>query len=274
MIGYIYKTTNLIDGKMYIGKHISSQHEPSYLGSGHILLKAIKAYGKQNFSNEIIATANSVEELDSLEKTYIAQHKKRYGENCYNLAVGGEGGNVFQYASKEKYQEFVDKMTQINKKRCSTDEFRQNTSRHVTLRYQDPEERKLQSKKIRKAWSNSKLKQQQSERVKEWHSHKTNYDYLGNECYIVFQGQVVQFPSIKKCIAYLKATYKFVPSNLDKCNPYKAFHNKHAYMNGLIFGYGIFQQKSVTTNPDECKDVEVEIGTTSKCETTQNELKR
>jgi hypothetical protein len=48
----IYITTNLINGKQYIGLH--SKNNKSYLGAGTLLLKAIKKYGKENFSKEIL----------------------------------------------------------------------------------------------------------------------------------------------------------------------------------------------------------------------------
>ena len=48
----IYKTTNLINGKIYIGQ--DSKNNPKYLGSGVIFLKAIKKYGKENFVKETL----------------------------------------------------------------------------------------------------------------------------------------------------------------------------------------------------------------------------
>ena len=54
MIGYIYKTTNLINGKIYIGQHKSSSFDTNYYGSGKLLIKALKKYGKENFKIELI----------------------------------------------------------------------------------------------------------------------------------------------------------------------------------------------------------------------------
>lgn len=42
MIGYIYKTTNILNNKIYIGKHSSNTYDPTYFGSGKILKQAIK----------------------------------------------------------------------------------------------------------------------------------------------------------------------------------------------------------------------------------------
>lgn len=43
----IYKTTNLINGKIYIGQ--DSKDRPNYYGSGKLIHRAIKKYGKENF---------------------------------------------------------------------------------------------------------------------------------------------------------------------------------------------------------------------------------
>ena len=48
----IYKTTNLINKKIYIGQ--DTKNNPNYLGSGKYFKYALKKYGKENFSKEII----------------------------------------------------------------------------------------------------------------------------------------------------------------------------------------------------------------------------
>ncbi len=68
--GFIYITTNLINGKKYIGqkKFETGNHKyrwKNYLGSGVLFTKAIRKYGKGKFSREIISKAYSKEELDT-----------------------------------------------------------------------------------------------------------------------------------------------------------------------------------------------------------------
>jgi len=70
---YIYKTTNLINGKIYIGK--SEKHfNPNYYGSGILLKKSVKKYGIENFSVELIEKCDSIEELNYREKYWILQY--------------------------------------------------------------------------------------------------------------------------------------------------------------------------------------------------------
>ena len=57
MYGFVYMTTNNINGMKYIGMHKSDDMNDNYLGSGVALHKAIKQYGKENFTRIILDTA-------------------------------------------------------------------------------------------------------------------------------------------------------------------------------------------------------------------------
>ena len=93
MYGYIYKTTNLINGKIYIGQKKSNKflHE-SYLGSGNYIKAAINKYGRDNFSVEIIDTAQTKEELNQKEIFYIKKYNSTDMAVGYNIHSGGRGG--------------------------------------------------------------------------------------------------------------------------------------------------------------------------------------
>ena len=75
MIGYIYKTTCLVNGKIYIGQHQGKKLDINYFGSGKAILLAIKRYGKINFEVEILYRANSNEKLNEKEIYYIKRFK-------------------------------------------------------------------------------------------------------------------------------------------------------------------------------------------------------
>lgn len=88
----IYKTTNSINGKVYIGK--DSKNKKSYYGGGILLKKAIKKYGKKNFKKEIIEFCKSKDHLNEREIYWVNFYKKLLGKDgCYNIADGGIGGN-------------------------------------------------------------------------------------------------------------------------------------------------------------------------------------
>lgn len=93
MYGYIYMTTNLINGKMYIGQKKSTNFlKERYLGSGSLLRKAVKKYGKENFKVEMLCECDSKEELDEMEIYFIKQFDAKNNDNFYNLTPGGESG--------------------------------------------------------------------------------------------------------------------------------------------------------------------------------------
>jgi group I intron endonuclease len=87
----IYKTINLINGKIYIGQDL--KNSPKYLGSGRKLLNAVKKYGKENFKKEILEYCHSQEELDLKEKMWINKLNSRDRKIGYNIAEGGQEGS-------------------------------------------------------------------------------------------------------------------------------------------------------------------------------------
>lgn len=106
----VYKTTNLINGKFYVGK--DSKNDPNYLGSGLILNRSIKKHGRENFKKEILEKCNSEDHLNEREKYWIAELKCRERSDCYNIGQGGLGGDNITYHPKRA--EFKEKMKIIN----------------------------------------------------------------------------------------------------------------------------------------------------------------
>lgn len=86
----IYKTTNLINGKYYIGK--DEKNNPEYLGSGKILKQSISKHGVTNFKKEILEACKTKEELNEREVYWInALSATTLG---YNITDGGTGGRT------------------------------------------------------------------------------------------------------------------------------------------------------------------------------------
>ena len=105
LYGFIYVTTNLINGKMYVGqKRVNKKdaHWKIYLGSGTILKKAIEKYGKENFDRKIIDIAFNQYELNSFEYYYTKVFDSVNKNNWYNLHYGGEVGIRTHYNLSEE----------------------------------------------------------------------------------------------------------------------------------------------------------------------------
>ncbi len=96
----IYKTTNIINGKWYIGK--DSKGYPGYIGSGNLLKAAIEKYGKENFKKEILQECSSMEELNMAEYEWIKKTNAINDPMSYNLADGGQGGDLSRFMDFEK----------------------------------------------------------------------------------------------------------------------------------------------------------------------------
>ena len=86
---YIYKITNQINGKIYIGKHSTDNLDDGYMGSGILICKAEKKYGLENFTKEYLSFCDTEEKLNWFEKFYIKKFNAR--QVGYNLTDGGDG---------------------------------------------------------------------------------------------------------------------------------------------------------------------------------------
>lgn len=83
----VYKVTNKINGKFYIGKHQTTTLDDGYMGSGILIKQAIAKYGIENFDKTILGVFLSETEMNNAEKRLV-----EISEQSYNLADGGQGG--------------------------------------------------------------------------------------------------------------------------------------------------------------------------------------
>ena len=113
---YIYKTTNLINNKFYIGMHSTSNLDDGYLGSGKRLRYSIRKHGIENFKKEILEfLPNRILLVEKEIK--IVNSDLIIDELCMNLKVGGSGGfsveqqkiNVKKSIIKQKLLKETDK---------------------------------------------------------------------------------------------------------------------------------------------------------------------
>ena len=90
MLYLIYKITNRINGRFYIGAHQTSNPNDGYMGSGVAIKRAIQKYGIENFNKEILFECQSVEDMYRLEKELVTPFTDN--EKSYNVMEGGKGG--------------------------------------------------------------------------------------------------------------------------------------------------------------------------------------
>lgn len=106
---YIYKITNLINGKIYIGKTYSirirwSAHKSDarcYTPTTH-LYRAMNKYGFKNFKIEELATFNTEKECLLAETAYIKKYHSNDRNIGYNLTEGGEGSSGYKHTEETK----------------------------------------------------------------------------------------------------------------------------------------------------------------------------
>jgi group I intron endonuclease len=96
---FIYKTTNIINGKFYWGVHYTCSAK-NYFGSGKVLKQAIKKHGKENFKTEIKFLYETAKEAYE-DESFIVTQDLIDNLMCYNIALGGLGGVGFLLKSEE-----------------------------------------------------------------------------------------------------------------------------------------------------------------------------
>lgn len=186
MFGYVYKTTNLINGKTYVGKHRRSYFDKKYYGSGKHLKSAIKKYGLENFKVEVLEWCNSNKELANKEVFYIKLLKpeyniwympQEYSDNQYKWQKGHIPVNKGIKLTKEQ-KEFIsiktkEAMTKPEIKAKSykgsmrmKDSDKREQMRKIMLERMTPEYKKFISEQTKKAISREDVKKRHIENTK------------------------------------------------------------------------------------------------------------
>lgn len=127
MYGYVYKTTNLSNGKIYIGQHKSDEFDCFYFGSGIKISNALKKYGKSNFKCEVLIECNNKNDLDFYERKFINDLNSIDINIGYNIALGGSGAQLVHQTEETKK-----KISKSNSGKKRTEECKINFSKQRT----------------------------------------------------------------------------------------------------------------------------------------------
>lgn len=156
---YIYKTTNVINDKYYIGMHSTDNLNDNYIGSGKHLKYAIEKYGINNFKTEIIEWLPNRTKLKDREREIVTEELIN-DKKCMNLKQGGYGG----LSSDEHAKKFhiAGGMTNLSL-------LQEGAKTHIKKLKTDPEYRKAYCKKLKghKPWLGKKHEPETIEKMKE-----------------------------------------------------------------------------------------------------------
>ena len=119
---YIYRITNKINGKTYIGQHKYKDLNDNYMGSGILITRAQKKYGMENFEKEILYSRIQYKKTaDGMEKFAIAK-ERALGKAEYNISDGGQGGPL--HKGKCHSEETKRKLSDLRKGIRHTEEWK------------------------------------------------------------------------------------------------------------------------------------------------------
>lgn len=148
--GFVYLTTNKVNGKKYIGMHRAKEQD-GYLGSGKLLRRAIEKYGIENFEQKILAFADSEQELCLLETHYLYEHNAAEDPNYYNildasgppLLFGPDNG----FYGKSHDAKAKEKMSATHKGKFISEEHKISAAEKLKKLWEDPNFRERMSKR-------------------------------------------------------------------------------------------------------------------------------
>lgn len=126
MYHILYKTTNKLTKKYYIGIHSSKVLDDEYLGSGLVLGHSIKKYGRENHVREILELLKTREDLLKRETEVVIEELLK-DPLCLNLALGGCGEWKYVNLNKIRSSGFKGKRHSIKNKqhfqKCAQERF-------------------------------------------------------------------------------------------------------------------------------------------------------
>lgn len=184
----VYKTTNLVNGKIYIGQ--DSKNNSKYLGSGDLIKKAIKKYGKEKFIKEVLCVCIDQDDLDIKEQFFIKELDSSNLDIGYNIALGGRNGGSFGRKLSEEHKKKIsesrigivfsddhkNKISKAHIGKTITNETREKMSISQKLIIHEPMKEETKEK-ISKIKTGKKASDETKEKMSDSHSGEKNHFY-------------------------------------------------------------------------------------------------
>lgn len=169
--GFIYITTNLVNGMCYLGQKKFDRKWKAYLGSGKVFKNAIKKYGKENFSRNIIYICYSADELNQVEYDLSIFFDVVESDDWYNLVYGG--GTTAGLVMSE---EVCAHLSEIRKKNHELHpEFGEHHSKMMIEFYKEhPEAKEDMSERSKQLWQNPEYVKKMSQAHKDYWDNNDN----------------------------------------------------------------------------------------------------
>ena len=171
MYGYVYKTIDKENNKVYIGQR-KGNFDHTYLGSGLLIQRAINKRGVNCFKLKIMSYAKDKNMLNELERRFIAEYRSLCPSKLYNIAEGGMGGDNGNHslATRNKHRKIMLKRYEDPSERIRTGlatklalsnpEIRKKISENTSKALLSPKINKKLRKAMVKVMTSSKLRKQ------------------------------------------------------------------------------------------------------------------
>lgn len=227
---YIYKTTNSLNGKIYIGKRIYRKKDDNwYLGSGVYLNRAIKKYGREYFKKEILEWCEDEVHLCKREIYWIKYFNSTNSQIGYNLSLGGDGGNVGKEAyikignklrGKKRPKEFGEKVSKALKNKPKSKEHNEKVRQSLMGRKRPQEVVDKMSKSIKEKYDSGWKSPVQ---IEVYQYNKKTGDYIQSFKSATEAGRVLNIDRkaiTNNCSGKSKSSGGFIWSKIKKENYY------------------------------------------------------
>lgn len=224
---YIYKATNKVNNKVYIGQTVNferrkKEHESSKNGihAKCVFHKAIQKYGKENFEWEIIDKCKTLDEALYLESMYISKYNSctfMKNSNGYNIVYSQKGKKAIVHNSKSViaydldgnlvgvYDSFEHAGRDLNCqgtniRKCITGE-RKSTGGYQFILYKDNYPSKIQNYKTNELEA----------KYKKVYQYDTSFNFIQ------------EFHSLSECAESISGNRTVLSRNIKQKRPYKNF---------------------------------------------------